>query len=89
MNASRYISVLDDHLQSNFDTMPPFGTERKWHSSDPINMGSCKTRVKVGELSGNSCPCFKHQFYTCFTPVACKVVQFRTILFSHFFLLNF
>ena len=41
----------------------------------PINMGSCKTRVKVGELSGNSCPCFKHQFYTYFTPVACKVVQ--------------
>ena len=42
---------------------------------NPINMGSCKTRVKVGELSGNSCPCFKHQFYTYFTPVACKVVQ--------------
>ena len=34
MNASRNISVLDDHLQSNFDTMPPFGTERKWHSSE-------------------------------------------------------
>ena len=34
MNASRYISVLDDHLQSNFYTMPPFGTERKWHSSE-------------------------------------------------------
>ena len=41
MNASRYISVLDDHLQSNFDTMPPFGTERKWHSSE----GGIITRI--------------------------------------------
>ena len=49
-------------------------------------MGSCKTRVKVGELSGNSCPCFKHQFYTYFTPVACKIVQ---LLFLVHFLNNF
>ena len=26
---SRNISVLDDHLQSNFDTMPPFGDREK------------------------------------------------------------
>ena len=41
MNASRNISVLDDHLQSNFDTMPPFGTERTWHSSE----GGIITRI--------------------------------------------
>ena len=46
MNASRYISVLDDHLQSNFDTMPPFGTERKWHSSE----GGIITRICKNSL---------------------------------------
>ena len=46
MNASRYISVLDDHLQSNFDTMPPFETERKWHSSE----GGIITRICKNSL---------------------------------------
>ena len=46
MNASRNISVLDDHLQSNFDTMPPFGTERKWHSSE----GGIITRICKNSL---------------------------------------
>ena len=46
MNASRNISVLDDHLQSNFDTMPPFGTERKGHSS----VGGIITRICKNSL---------------------------------------
>ena len=41
MNASRNISVLDDHLQSNFDTMPPFGTRE----SGTVARGGITTRI--------------------------------------------
>ena len=34
------------YLQSNFDTMPPFGTERKWHSSE----GGIVTRICKNSL---------------------------------------
>ena len=33
-------------LQSNFNTMPPFGTERKWHSSE----GGIVTRICKNSL---------------------------------------
>ena len=33
-------------IQSNFDTMPPFGTERKWHSSE----GGIVTRICKNSL---------------------------------------
>ena len=39
-----YFGQVD--LQSNFDTMPPFRTERKWHSSE----GGIVTRICKNSL---------------------------------------
>ena len=38
--------VIKIIIQSNFDTMPPFGTERKWHSSE----GDIVTRICKNSL---------------------------------------
>ena len=40
------INSVGFEIQSNFDTMPPFGTERKWHSSE----GGIVTRICKNSL---------------------------------------
>ena len=41
------IGLIEEvRIQSNFDTMPPFGTERKWHSSE----GGIVTRICKNSL---------------------------------------